>query len=115
MIFIGEELSIFAVATKKFVCIFAVACNIFVFICYVAENKLVEMATSATDATQANITCKKRKRLAQPKRKRARIQQEIIASQNVDRQLQVQLIAINKRITKLQGAQARRPKAKEVC
>ena len=57
---------------------------------------------------------RKRKRLGQAKRKRDRIQQELIEAKQIDRKLQSQLTATNKRIAELRGAQSRRPTAKDV-
>ena len=72
-------------------------------------------ATDATDATQSKAASKKRKRLGQVKMKRDRIMQEIGESRETNRNLQSTLTAANKRISQLQGAQARLPTAKEVC
>ena len=67
-----------------------------------------------SDEALAKSAAQKRKRLGQAKRKRDRIQQEIDASKKNNRKLQAQLTAFNKRITQLQGAQARNPTAKDV-
>ena len=67
-----------------------------------------------SDEELAKSAAQKRKRLGQAKRKRDRIQQEIDASKKNNRKLQAQLTAVNKRITQLQGAQARNPTAKDV-
>ena len=71
-------------------------------------------ATDATDATHAKAVSKKRKRLGQAKMKRDRIVQEIIESCEINRILQADLTAADKRISQLQGAQAQLPTAKEV-
>ena len=67
-----------------------------------------------SDEDLAKSATQKRKKLGQAKRKRDRIQQEIDATQKTNRKLQAQLTAVNKRITQLQGVQARRPTAKDV-
>lgn len=67
------------------------------------------------DDEDAQIAMKKRKRLGQAKMKRDRIQQEIDEATGYNRTLQASLNAANKRITQLQGAQARYPTAMDVC
>ena len=69
---------------------------------------------SSSDAQSAKAASRKRKRLGQAKMKRDRIQQEILVSDVCARDLQAKLTAVNKRISKLQGAQAQRPTAKQV-
>jgi len=63
----------------------------------------------------AKAAAKKRKRLGQIKRKRDRIQQEILQTSKISHNLQSQLTAANKRMSKLQGAEVALPTAKEVC
>ena len=70
---------------------------------------------SSSDDQSAKAASRKRKRLGQAKMKRDRIQQEILVSDVCTRDLQAKLTAVNKRISKLQGAQAQRPTAKQVC
>ena len=71
-------------------------------------------ATQTNDDGNAKAAAKKRKRLGQTKMKRDRIQQEILVSCRKDRNLEAQLKATNKRLSKLQGAQTKRPTAKQV-
>jgi len=72
-------------------------------------------ATQPNEDTFAKASAKKRKRLGQAKRKRDRIVQEILVGCRKDRDLQTKLTAANKRLSKLQGSQAKRPTAKQVC
>lgn len=72
-------------------------------------------ASTQSDDKLAKSASKKRKRLGHIKRKRDRIQQEILHASRIDRNLQSQLTASNKRISQLQGAEAVLPSVKEVC
>ena len=71
-------------------------------------------SNTQSDDKLAKVATKKRKRLGHVKRKRDRIQQEILHESRNDRKLKAQLSAANKRISQLQGAEAVIPTAKEV-